>query len=259
MARTGRGWISVQHAIAFHVEYVAALNRSDHCDAVAVYKISEDSAAAMQYRCVKEVAIERMPPISQRIAAIASAVGRIGQEEIGAVDVVLFWCVINGVRPCVGREHFKAAREAFVEREIEAIVDRLPNRLRGEDVPKSREYACGAEDRPAIGQLLSGRHKVDVSDYREAVTSCEQIGGRERQVSSNFAADRYVSIHGIQACKIRTYSRDVLDTWREALWNTGEDVGERRRERQLRNRADREERRRSVVEEGSTILICLKR
>ncbi len=88
-----------------------------------VYKISEASAAALQYRCVKEVAIERMPPISQRIAAIASAVARIGQEEIGAIDIVLFWCVINGVRPRVGREHFKATRQTFVEREIEAIVD----------------------------------------------------------------------------------------------------------------------------------------
>src|SRR6202011_4756261 len=118
---------------------------------------------------------------------------------------------------------------------------------------------CGAEDGPAVGQLLPGRHKVDVSDYRETVTSCEQIRGRERKVSSNFAADRYVSIHGIQACKIPTHSRDVLDIWREALWNTGGDVGERRCERQLRNRADREERRRSVVEKGSTILIGLKR
>jgi hypothetical protein len=108
LERTGGRWIAVQHAIAPHVEDVAALNRGNHCDAVAVYKISEDSAAALQYRCVKEVAIERMPPISQRIAAIASAVGRIGQEEIGAIDIVLFWCVINGVRPRVGREHFKS-------------------------------------------------------------------------------------------------------------------------------------------------------
>ncbi len=64
LERTGSRWIAVQHAIAPHVEHVAALNRSDHCDAVAVYKISEDSAAALQYRRVKEVAIERMPPIS---------------------------------------------------------------------------------------------------------------------------------------------------------------------------------------------------
>src|SRR6266849_11187455 len=91
LERTGSRWIAVQHAIAPHVEHVAALNRGDHCDAVAIYKISEDSAAALQYRSVKEVAIERMPPIRQRIAAIASAVGRIGQEEIGVIDVVLFW------------------------------------------------------------------------------------------------------------------------------------------------------------------------
>jgi len=51
--------------------------------------------------------------------------------------------------------------------------------------------------------VLPGRHKVDVSDYWEAVTPCEQIRGRERKVSSNLTADGYVRIRGIQACKIR--------------------------------------------------------
>src|SRR5258708_12500211 len=105
MARTGRGWISVQHAIAFHVEYVAALNRSDHCDAVAVYKISEDSAAAPQYRRVKEVAIKRMPPISQRISAIAPPVGRVGQSQLGAITVVFFPSTLHHFHPSVSPHH----------------------------------------------------------------------------------------------------------------------------------------------------------
>jgi len=53
--------------------------------------------------------------------------GPIRQRCPGAVDVVLFRRVIDCMRPCVGRERLEAARKAFGQRKIEAIVDGLPN------------------------------------------------------------------------------------------------------------------------------------
>ena len=224
----GRRWIAIQHTIATHVEHVAALNRRDHREEVAVYQIPERPAAALQFRRVNEIAIERMPPISQRIAAISPTVGRIRQEEVGAVDVVLFRRVIDGMGPCVGREHLEPSREAFGQSKIEAVVDGLANRLCGEDVAKAREYARRTENWPAVSQLLSGRYKVDIPHHWQAVASREQICGRERQVSGNFSADRHVRIPGIQACEIRADSRDVLESRGEALRQTGKDGGKRR-------------------------------
>ena len=76
-----------------HVKYVAALDRSDHSDAITVHEISQNPVRALQHRRVKQVPIECLPSIRERIASITAAVGR--QQEIRAVDVVVldgdFW------------------------------------------------------------------------------------------------------------------------------------------------------------------------
>jgi len=65
-----------------------------------------------------------MPPISQRIAG--DRVGDWSDRTKRKLGLSILFCSGASSMACdhvLGREHFKATRQTFVKREIEAIVD----------------------------------------------------------------------------------------------------------------------------------------
>jgi hypothetical protein len=78
-----------------------------------------------------------------------------GEQEIGAIDVILLRGIVDRMGPRVRGEHLEAMREALVQREVQTVVFGLPDRLCSHNVPEAWECARRGEDRPAIGQLLA--------------------------------------------------------------------------------------------------------
>jgi hypothetical protein len=72
LKRGSRQRIPVQHSIAAHVEDVAALNRRHDGDLIPVYEVPQHAASDLQRWCVDQVPIERVVPVSQRIAAVSA-------------------------------------------------------------------------------------------------------------------------------------------------------------------------------------------
>ena len=53
--------------------------------------------------------VQDVAAVGERVATVPPAVGGIGQRHgVAAVDVVLFRCVVDGVRPSVRRKQFIA-------------------------------------------------------------------------------------------------------------------------------------------------------
>lgn len=72
--------------------------------------------AASHYRFVEQIGIEYVPSIRERIASITAAVGRVGEQETGAVDIVLLRRIVDRMGPGVCGKHLKAEVRIEVRR-----------------------------------------------------------------------------------------------------------------------------------------------
>ena len=105
LVRGRLGAVAVQDSIAPDVEHIAA--RRDHADrkAVEIEQILGQFSAGIELRRENTGQIQDVATVGQGVAAISGPIGRIGQRHgVAAIDVVLFGCVVDGVRPRVRRK-----------------------------------------------------------------------------------------------------------------------------------------------------------
>src|SRR6202011_4885056 len=158
------GCVLVKNLVTADIKQVSARGNQGRRKKVMVQNVIGYPVTYVYLRQKNTGHVEHMTLVGERVRAIAMAVGRIRQQEVTTIDVILFRRIVDSMRPGVSRVELVPFRETLLKCQIRAVVVGFADGFRRNNVGEAGVHTgSSAEDRASIGEKSPGGNQINIA------------------------------------------------------------------------------------------------